>query len=140
MEAQEFGEMMEHVDEVNFALDGLRKGQPARIRRASLLSLLSICGTVQQRRLLRTQGYVNFEDFCNGFSVKMRFLIYVGLFCMWGCADFQFWFGNGLGSWIDLFRYVVYGMFLLGYAFAGLWDFEIYVRGIWVSSFIDGWV
>ncbi|KAG6694604.1 hypothetical protein I3843_09G057200 [Carya illinoinensis] len=56
MEAQEFGEMMEHVDEVNFALDGLRKGQPVRIRRASLLSLLSICGTVQQRRLLRTQG------------------------------------------------------------------------------------
>lgn len=70
MEAQEFGEMMEHVDEVNFALDGLRKGQPARIRRASLLSLLSICGTAQQRRLLRTQGYVNFEDFCNGFWVK----------------------------------------------------------------------
>ncbi|KAF5181028.1 WAPL (Wings apart-like protein regulation of heterochromatin) protein [Thalictrum thalictroides] len=56
MEAQEFGEMMEHVDEVNFALDGLRKRQPARIRRASLLSLLSICETVAQRRLLRTQG------------------------------------------------------------------------------------
>ncbi|XP_075666383.1 wings apart-like protein 1 [Castanea sativa] len=56
MEAQEFGEMMEHVDEVNFALDGLRKPQPVRIRRASLLSLLSICATVQQRRLLRTQG------------------------------------------------------------------------------------
>ncbi|KAG6691064.1 hypothetical protein I3843_10G047000 [Carya illinoinensis] len=56
MEAQEFGEMMEHVDEVNFALDGLRKGQPVRIRRASLLSLLSICATTQQRRLLRTQG------------------------------------------------------------------------------------
>ncbi|KAI4296697.1 hypothetical protein L6164_036637 [Bauhinia variegata] len=56
MEAQEFGEMMEHVDEVNFALDGLRKGQPIRIRRASLLSLLSICGTSHQRRLLRTQG------------------------------------------------------------------------------------
>ncbi|XP_059671097.1 wings apart-like protein 2 [Cornus florida] len=56
METQEFGEMMEHVDEVNFALDGLRKGQPARIRRASLLSLLSICGTAQQRRLLRTHG------------------------------------------------------------------------------------
>ncbi|XWS12679.1 hypothetical protein CRYUN_Cryun37aG0110900 [Craigia yunnanensis] len=56
MEAQEFGELMEHVDEVNFALDGLKKGQPVRIRRASLLSLLSICGTVQQRRLLRTHG------------------------------------------------------------------------------------
>ncbi|XP_062096625.1 wings apart-like protein 2 [Humulus lupulus] len=56
MEAQEFGEMMEHVDEVNFALDGLKKNQPVRIRRASLLSLLSICGTAHQRRLLRTQG------------------------------------------------------------------------------------
>ncbi|KAJ6364167.1 hypothetical protein OIU76_029163 [Salix suchowensis] len=40
MEAQEFGEMMEHVDEVNFSLDGLKKGQPLRIKRASLLSLL----------------------------------------------------------------------------------------------------
>lgn len=56
MEAQEFGEMMEHVDEVNFALDGLRKGQQVRIRRASLMSLLSICSTAQQRRLLRTHG------------------------------------------------------------------------------------
>lgn len=65
METQEFGEMMEHVDEVNFALDGLRKGQPQRIRRASLLSLLSICGTAQQRRLLRTQGCVILK-FCVG--------------------------------------------------------------------------
>ncbi|KEH31101.1 putative wing apart-like protein [Medicago truncatula] len=56
MEAQEFGEMMEQNDEVNFALDGLRKGQPIRIRRASLVSLLSICATTQQRRLLRSQG------------------------------------------------------------------------------------
>ncbi|XP_068640585.1 wings apart-like protein 2 [Aristolochia californica] len=56
MEAQEFGEMMEHVDEVNFALDGLRTGQPFRVRRASLVSLLSISMTAQQRRLLRAQG------------------------------------------------------------------------------------
>ncbi|GAB4826931.1 hypothetical protein Ancab_033809 [Ancistrocladus abbreviatus] len=56
METQEFGELMEHLDEVNFALDGLRKGQQIRIRRASLLSLLSICGSVQQRRLLGAQG------------------------------------------------------------------------------------
>ncbi|KAI3680683.1 hypothetical protein L6452_35456 [Arctium lappa] len=56
METQEFGEMMEHVDEVNFALDGLRRGQPVRIRRASLLSLLMVCGTLQQRRTLRTHG------------------------------------------------------------------------------------
>ncbi|KAG5516870.1 hypothetical protein RHGRI_037564 [Rhododendron griersonianum] len=57
METQECGEMMEHVDEVNFALDGLRKGaQQIRVRRASLLSLLSICGTATRRRLLRTHG------------------------------------------------------------------------------------
>ncbi|XP_071714491.1 wings apart-like protein 2 [Rutidosis leptorrhynchoides] len=56
METQEFGEMMEHVDEVDFALDGLRKGQPVRIRRSSLLSLLTVSGTLQQRRLLRTHG------------------------------------------------------------------------------------
>ncbi|KAL0017471.1 hypothetical protein SO802_004540, partial [Lithocarpus litseifolius] len=47
MEAEEFGEMMKHVDEVNFALDGLRKPQPVRIRRASLLS---ICATVLKIR------------------------------------------------------------------------------------------
>ncbi|CAI9087504.1 OLC1v1021583C1 [Oldenlandia corymbosa var. corymbosa] len=56
METQEFGEMMEHVDEVDFALDGLRKGQPVRIRRGSLLSLLSISGTAAQRRMLRAHG------------------------------------------------------------------------------------
>ncbi|KAM7263079.1 hypothetical protein ACFE04_000762 [Oxalis oulophora] len=56
METQEFGEMMEHVDEVNFAMDGLKEGQPVRIRRASLLSLLSICGTTQRRRVLRSHG------------------------------------------------------------------------------------
>lgn len=58
MEAQESGEMMEYVDEANFAMDGLRPGQPLRIRRASLVSLLSICGTMQRRRLLRTHGMV----------------------------------------------------------------------------------
>ncbi|KAH9306629.1 hypothetical protein KI387_011033, partial [Taxus chinensis] len=58
MEAQESGEMMEHVDETNFALDGLKPGQPLRIQRSSLVSLLSICTSVQQRRLLRTQGMV----------------------------------------------------------------------------------
>lgn len=57
METQEFGEMMEHMDEVNFALDGLKKGQQVKIRQGSLLSLLSICGTAQQRRLLRVHGY-----------------------------------------------------------------------------------
>lgn len=57
VEAQESGEMMEHLDEVNFALDGLKKGQQVKIRRGSLLSLLSICGTLQQRRLLRVHGY-----------------------------------------------------------------------------------
>ncbi|KAK8581165.1 hypothetical protein V6N12_071403 [Hibiscus sabdariffa] len=56
MEAQEFGEMVEHVDEVDFTLNGLKSGQPVRIRRASLLSLLSISATAPQRRLLRTHG------------------------------------------------------------------------------------
>ncbi|KAL9263412.1 Wings apart-like protein [Drosera capensis] len=56
MEAQEFGEMRENMDEMNFALDGLRKGQPVRVRQASLLSLLSICGTASQRRMIRAQG------------------------------------------------------------------------------------
>ncbi|GAU27748.1 hypothetical protein TSUD_215590 [Trifolium subterraneum] len=45
MEAHDFAEMMEHVDEVNFVFHGLRKGQPVRIRKASLVSLLSICAT-----------------------------------------------------------------------------------------------
>lgn len=56
METQEYGEMMECMDEVDFALDGLKKGQGVRIRRASLLSLLNVCGTTQERRLLRAQG------------------------------------------------------------------------------------
>ncbi|CAA7391011.1 unnamed protein product [Spirodela intermedia] len=56
MEAQEFGEMMEHVDEVTFALDGLRRGQPSRVHQASLLSLLTVCESAQQRRLLRARG------------------------------------------------------------------------------------
>lgn len=56
LEAQESGEMMEHMDEVNFAMDGLGPGQPLSIRRASLISLLSIFGTRQRRRLLRTHG------------------------------------------------------------------------------------
>ena len=58
LEAQESGEMMEHMDEVNFAMDGLSPGQPLRTRRASLISILSIFGTRQRRRLLRTHGYL----------------------------------------------------------------------------------
>ncbi|KAI4371079.1 hypothetical protein MLD38_019352 [Melastoma candidum] len=58
METQESGEMMESIDEVNFALDGLRGGQPVRVRRASLGSLLRFCGTPQRRRLLRANGMV----------------------------------------------------------------------------------
>ncbi|KAK9064243.1 hypothetical protein SSX86_015623 [Deinandra increscens subsp. villosa] len=56
METQEFGEMLEHVDEVDFALDGLRKGQPVRIRRSSLLALLTVCSSLERRRLVRTHG------------------------------------------------------------------------------------
>ncbi|MED6207528.1 hypothetical protein PIB30_036685 [Stylosanthes scabra] len=55
MEAQEFGEVMERIDEVIFAIDGLLWSQPVRIRRRSLLSLLSICATAQQRQLLHAQ-------------------------------------------------------------------------------------
>ncbi|KAH7287577.1 hypothetical protein KP509_32G063200 [Ceratopteris richardii] len=58
LEAQESGEMMEHVDEANFALDGLRPGQALSVCRASLVSLLSIFGTRQHRHLLRTHGMV----------------------------------------------------------------------------------
>ena len=36
MEEQEFGEMMEHVDDVNFALNGLGKNQPVQIRACCL--------------------------------------------------------------------------------------------------------
>ncbi|XP_074307658.1 wings apart-like protein 2 [Silene latifolia] len=57
METQECGEMMECVDEVEFALDGLRKGQKGvKVRRASLLALLNVCSSSQQRRLLKAQG------------------------------------------------------------------------------------
>uniref|UniRef100_A0A803LLD8 Wings apart-like protein C-terminal domain-containing protein n=1 Tax=Chenopodium quinoa TaxID=63459 RepID=A0A803LLD8_CHEQI len=56
METQEYGEMMECVDEVDFALDGLRRGQGVRVRRASLLSLLNVCGSPHHRRLLKAQG------------------------------------------------------------------------------------
>jgi hypothetical protein len=62
LEAQESGEMMEHMDEVNFAMDGLSPGQPLRTRRASLISILSIFGTRQRRRLLRTHGYVRYQN------------------------------------------------------------------------------
>uniref|UniRef100_A0ACD5U5S5 Uncharacterized protein n=2 Tax=Avena sativa TaxID=4498 RepID=A0ACD5U5S5_AVESA len=58
MEAEEYGEMMESVDEVNFALDGLRATAPRRVRRASLLSLLGICASAAHRRVLRAQGLV----------------------------------------------------------------------------------
>ncbi|XP_057797430.1 wings apart-like protein 2 [Salvia miltiorrhiza] len=56
METGEFGETTEHIDEVNSALDGLKKGQAVKVRRESLLSLLSICGTLQQRQLLWAHG------------------------------------------------------------------------------------
>jgi hypothetical protein len=58
LEAQESGEMMEHMDEANFALDGLRPEQPLQIQCASLQSLLSLCGSIQCRRILRTHRYM----------------------------------------------------------------------------------
>lgn len=62
LEAQESGEMMAHMDEANFALDGLKSGQPLRIQRASLQSLLSLCASMQRRRLLRTHGYFSLNS------------------------------------------------------------------------------
>jgi hypothetical protein len=56
MEAEEYGEMMESVDEVTFALDGLRPIAPRRTHRASLLALLGICDCAERRRMLRAQG------------------------------------------------------------------------------------
>ncbi|KAG8092122.1 hypothetical protein GUJ93_ZPchr0012g22192 [Zizania palustris] len=58
MEVEEYGEMMESLDEVNFALDGMRATAPRRVRRASLLALLGICASVPRRRVLRAQGLV----------------------------------------------------------------------------------
>uniref|UniRef100_A0A804RMT5 NADP-dependent oxidoreductase domain-containing protein n=1 Tax=Zea mays TaxID=4577 RepID=A0A804RMT5_MAIZE len=58
MEAEEYGEMMESVDEVTFALDGLRPAAQKRTRRASLLALLGICASAERRRVLRSQGLV----------------------------------------------------------------------------------
>ncbi|CAM8907528.1 unnamed protein product [Rhodiola kirilowii] len=57
---------MEHEEDDYFALDGLKKGHPVRIRRASLLSLLSISATAQQRRLLRIQGHSQDARWCLG--------------------------------------------------------------------------
>ncbi|PWZ56478.1 hypothetical protein Zm00014a_036957 [Zea mays] len=58
MEAEEYGEMMESVDDVTFALDGLRPAAQKRTRRASLLALLGICDSAERRRVLRSQGLV----------------------------------------------------------------------------------
>ncbi|CAI8599039.1 unnamed protein product [Vicia faba] len=46
----------EACGEINFSFDGLRNDQLVLIKRYSLVSLLSICPTRQQRRLLRSQG------------------------------------------------------------------------------------
>ncbi|KAF8722560.1 hypothetical protein HU200_022391 [Digitaria exilis] len=56
MEAEEYGEMMESMDEVSFALDGLRPAAQRRTRRASLHALLGICASAERRRVLRVQG------------------------------------------------------------------------------------
>ena len=152
MEAQEFGEMMEHIDEVNFALDGLRKTQPVWIKRASLLSLLSICATVQQRRLLRTQRYVHFKVSCNGFSLIFQFWICViGFqffffflrFGVWKCGcDFLnlnvgfcwFWIlglESLLGFWIWSLGCVRFWVIL-----DGVWVYHESCNGFWIKMWI----
>ncbi|KAL5229812.1 hypothetical protein ABZP36_028588 [Zizania latifolia] len=57
-EEEDYGEMMDDVDEVNFALDGMRATAPRRMRRASLLALLGICASAPRRRVLQVQGSV----------------------------------------------------------------------------------
>ncbi|MQL90910.1 hypothetical protein Taro_023505 [Colocasia esculenta] len=103
MEAQEFGEMMEDVDEVNFALDGLRAGQPARIRQASLLSLLTICATAQRRRFLRAQGTskriidaivgLNIDDSASSLAAAALFYVLASdaTYVVKDCAQSQYW-------------------------------------------------
>ena len=57
MEAHESGEMMETLDEVSFALDGLRQaGGMTCVQRASALSLAVVCFNPDKRRLLRAKG------------------------------------------------------------------------------------
>ncbi|GBG61196.1 hypothetical protein CBR_g19729 [Chara braunii] len=56
VEAQESGEMLEQVDEANFAMDGLKRGAPLKVLRASVASLAQLCGSTERRRLLRTHG------------------------------------------------------------------------------------
>ncbi|KAG6392228.1 hypothetical protein SASPL_146441 [Salvia splendens] len=56
METQESGETDELLEEVEYALDGLTKGQSVKVWQGSLLSLLSACGTAQHRRILRVHG------------------------------------------------------------------------------------
>ncbi|KAL1537496.1 wings apart-like protein 2 [Salvia divinorum] len=56
LEMEESGETDELLEEVEYALDGLTKGQSVKVWRGSLLSLLSACGTAQQRRILRVHG------------------------------------------------------------------------------------
>ncbi|EMS64852.1 hypothetical protein TRIUR3_18010 [Triticum urartu] len=72
MEAEEYGEMMESVDEVNFALDGLRPTAPRRVRRASLLALLGICASAARRRVLRAQGSVHLS-----LGTQVAFLLFL---------------------------------------------------------------
>ena len=132
MEAQEFGEMMEHIDEVNFALDGLRKPQPVWIKRASLLSLLSICAIVQQRRLLRTQRYVHFKVSCNGFSLIFQFWI-----CVIG---FQFFFFSSiwcLEMWMWFFEFECGVLLILNFGvreFVGFLNLKFRVRAFLGNS------
>ena len=56
MEAHECGEMMETLDEVSFALDGLRQAGMVCVQRASALSLAVVCSSPDKRRLLRAKG------------------------------------------------------------------------------------
>eukprot|EP00850_Spirogloea_muscicola_P013457 SM000091S24615 [mRNA] locus=s91:295292:300210:- [translate_table: standard] len=53
IEAQESGEILEHMDEATFALGGLKLGQPVRVVRASLTTLAQICASRRRREMLQ---------------------------------------------------------------------------------------
>eukprot|EP00850_Spirogloea_muscicola_P009536 SM000053S17493 [mRNA] locus=s53:603767:608803:- [translate_table: standard] len=53
IEAQESGEILEHMDEAIFALGGLKLGQPVRVVLASLTTLAQICVSRRRREMLQ---------------------------------------------------------------------------------------
>ena len=55
-DAQDRGQMIEYIDEANFAMTGLCRGQAVRMIRASLVTMAQLCKSTESRRLLRNHG------------------------------------------------------------------------------------